>query len=100
MNLLVLARGRNRPIIAYTRIWYTGTSFCSKVLQPFPRSHPNPTPLVVVFFSANISLRCSDDLNACDRLRCEDKECLKGQVTLRQIQANAAFIIFIIKYSS
>jgi len=31
--------------------------------------------------------------------RCKAKECLKGEVTLRQAEANAASIIFIIKFS-
>ena len=39
------------PIIGYTRIWYTGTSFLSKkVLQAFPRSYPYPTPSLLLFF--------------------------------------------------
>ena len=57
------------PIIGYTRIWYTGTSFLSKkVLQAFPRSYPYPTPSLLLFFSAHIFLRLPHDLNACNRL--------------------------------
>ena len=57
------------PIIGYTRIWYTGTSFLSKkVLQAFPSSYPYPTPSLLLFFSAHIFLRLPHDLNACNRL--------------------------------
>ena len=68
---------RNRPIIAYTRICCTGTSFCLKVLQPFPRSHPNATPSMLLFFSTNISL-CSNDLNAWDRLKMRRQRVFEG----------------------
>ena len=46
------------PVIGYTRIWCTGTSFLLKKSYLF----------VVVFFSAYIFLRLPHDLNACNRL--------------------------------
>ena len=52
---------QNRPIIGYTGIWYTWTSFCYKVKQVFPHSHPLPYPFAV--FPTLIFLRHPHNLN-------------------------------------
>ena len=56
------------PVIGYTRIWYTGTSFLLKRLTGVRSLSPLTYPFVVVFFSAYIFLRLPHDLNACNRL--------------------------------